>query len=150
MMKHGINGLIMRHENIALIEGEHIATSTFETLIVYEDLLKEGLETANRLLADIKQLPIMQKPFPTNFSLLHDKSTTIKTIKGIAIAESNVSRENFRKDSSGNLYTLQDPTRFDTTIRRLKSGYTDYFLPTVETMYAIASATRYSPNCCSC
>lgn len=78
-------------------------------------------------------------------------------MKGVAVVESNVHPNYLRNPSSGNLYTLSNPSGFETTIKNLTSltkGFNDYILPAMDIMLSISKGTRYnvtdsSANLCS-
>ena len=141
MKSLGLHGLILRNETPMLTDTGYIATNKFETVIAFEAPVKDGVLLMYRLVIIIKDMCFSSKYPPMNYDCIEETLAVKPTIRGIAIAETNVQPQNHRPNSSGKVYHLSNPSTLEKVFTTIKSGYKEYGVPAMNLLNAFSRNT---------
>jgi hypothetical protein len=133
LIQLGLHGLILRNE-IRSSEFQGLPTGHFETVIAFEEKLKNGPERSREIINQLEMLPTISQMPPKKYSVISGTYSHKKTIRGVAITESNVSASGRRDGSSGKQYGLHDPSFLHRTLQTARQMTEDYVIPTIDTL----------------
>jgi hypothetical protein len=145
LIQLGLHGLILRNEVLShKLQGG--ITGHFGTIIAFEDKYENGIAHSIAIIEKLKAVPRFPQNVSYKYNIIPGTYTNKRTIRGVAIAERNISVPDQRDESTRNQYYLFDPSFTQRTLHLARQIVDDYIMPVVEMASPISKAqSPYSP-----